>query len=428
MNKIAILFAIATIVSCTIAAEADPAWELAGCAFTGPVVSGAVYIGLTNAAKKEYTVWSNLTGSGINTAGSHAFAVLQYGDLNATGKIFAGPTEVFTCSPPSFIGDLGNWESTVSGIDSKKTFTNFALNGANSLVGRVLAIYSTPSTCAPPAAKVGDTPADPANIIAKCVVGKINANSTLPKDVLTALPTAYSGTVSPAQATGNAAHNNPNNAAKTTAVCYLTSTGAPTFGDVNGTVTLTLNADNSITYLATVKGLDTSKAHGIHIHGFGDLRVTLGSSTGGHWKSGAQTHALPENNTRELGDLGNICVTDSQGTMYYNYTTSYSGSFSTIDNALGRAIVVHAIRDYGNATDLGARLSQCVVGLGNVEAPATITFNPNIVGKFEDEPICPVATPSPTPTASEGTTTSTATITVVSSIILVAITLLSLIL
>eukprot|EP01133_Synstelium_polycarpum_P002659 gene2659-3067_t len=304
-------------------------------------------IGLTDSAKKEYTIWADLKGTGVISAGTLTIAALTYGDIQSPGDIFM------------------------------KTFSHFVLNGEDSLVGSVLAVYSIATTCG---SGKGEFLPPVTKIIGSCVVGKINANFSVPNEVKTALLTDYLNRgVTGQEAAGNDAHNNPNNAAGTAAICYLN----PTVGNtVNGTVTLTLNADKTVTYLANVSGLNSSIAHGVHIHGYGDLRSVSGTSVGSHWKQGSQIHALPENATREMGDLGNMCVADSTGVMYYNY---HSGSFSTIDNALGRAIIVPNIRDHGGASDLGVPLSQCIIGLSG-PTTAKITFDSNISGNFIDEP------------------------------------------
>eukprot|EP01133_Synstelium_polycarpum_P007401 gene7401-8653_t len=428
MYKLSIIFVIvATIVAVSLSVETD-VWELAACNMNSTQVYGTIYIGLTDAEQPTYSVWVNLkgpTGSNILIDKSnHAITVHDRGDLSITGPVYSDG-KTFGCDEPNtFPGFLGDWESTTTGINAHKEFTQIVLNGAKSLVGRVLSIYSTHSSCisdtTPPPAPGAPPPALPPtlplpkDIIGSCVIGIANVNSTtLPDDVKIALPDDGKNTTLAFASTNNA-HCNPANAA-TSAVCYLSAT-YNLYTYVTGYITLTLSKDKTtMTYIAIVNGLNNSIAHGIHIHTFGDLSDVAGSSTGGHWKNITQVHALPENNNREYGDLGNMCVFGKENVTYYNYTTSYSGTFTTANNVIGRSIVIHAIRDSGDSSDLGARLAQCVIGLGS-EDSTPIKFNDVVSGNFTDEPLCtppPVPTPTPnatqpTPTPSNGTTTSSA--------------------
>ncbi len=114
--------------------------------------------------------------------------------------------------------------------------------------------------------------------------------------------------------------------------------------------------------------------HGFHIHQFGDL--TNGClSAGPHYNPNNFTHSSPNDTQRHVGDLGNI-VADSDGNAVFQITDSQI-KLSGIHSILGRAVVVHALRDdlglgtgekkaeskkTGNA---GARLACGVIGISS---------------------------------------------------------------
>ena len=55
--------------------------------------------------------------------------------------------------------------------------------------------------------------------------------------------------------------------------------------------------------------------HGAHVHEKGDCSANDGASAGGHFNPGSHPHALPSDDPRHLGDLGNITVgKDGKGT------------------------------------------------------------------------------------------------------------------
>eukprot|EP00171_Calliarthron_tuberculosum_P020459 IDg20459t1 len=65
----------------------------------------------------------------------------------------------------------------------------------------------------------------------------------------------------------------------------------------------------------SVSGLKPSVSHGWHIHAYGDLSLSDGTSTGGHFTSPrmeARPHGFPNQNPRHWGDLGNL-VADKNG-------------------------------------------------------------------------------------------------------------------
>jgi Cu-Zn family superoxide dismutase len=87
--------------------------------------------------------------------------------------------------------------------------------------------------------------------------------------------------------------------------------------------------------------------HGAHVHETGDCSAPDGSSAGGHFNPTSHPHALPTNDPRHLGDLGNIAVgADGTGKIEIvapgaNLKDGDPHSF------VGKAIIVHEKKDDG---------------------------------------------------------------------------------
>ena len=144
------------------------------------------------------------------------------------------------------------------------------------------------------------------------------------------------------------------------AVCVLT----PTEGsNVKGLVTFT-QTDAGLLIVADVEGLSEGK-HGFHIHEFGDISKSDGTSAGGHFNPEHKDHAGPEDEIRHAGDFGNI-IADANGNAHYERVDSLI-SFKGINNIIGRSIIIHADEDdlVSQPTgDAGGRVAQGVIGIG----------------------------------------------------------------
>ena len=145
----------------------------------------------------------------------------------------------------------------------------------------------------------------------------------------------------------------------TEAICVLT----PTEGNnVKGEVTFT-QTDSGVLIVANVEGLSEGK-HGFHVHEYGDITKSDGTSAGGHFNPHGTDHASPEDTERHAGDFGNL-IADENGNAYYERIDSLI-SFKGINNIIGRSIIVHADEDdlVSQPTgDAGGRVAHGVIGV-----------------------------------------------------------------
>lgn len=107
--------------------------------------------------------------------------------------------------------------------------------------------------------------------------------------------------------------------------------------------------------------------HGFHIHSYGDLRSTDGTSTGGHFSNPQMkptAHGLPNDRVRHWGDFGSATA-DSQGVVAYRRTDRVV----SLEGIVGRGMIVHALEDLGSDAQpsggAGSRQAQCVIGYAN---------------------------------------------------------------
>ncbi|KAI8069937.1 superoxide-dismutase [Gongronella butleri] len=136
------------------------------------------------------------------------------------------------------------------------------------------------------------------------------------------------------------------------AVCVLRGNS-----NVTGTVTFTQESENAPTLVeASLEGLKAGK-HGFHVHEFGDN--TNGCiSAGAHFNPFGKTHGAPEDETRHVGDLGNVTA-DADGKATLKVTDSQVKLIG-VHSVIGRTIVVHADED-----DLGKTAHELSKTTGN---------------------------------------------------------------
>ena len=122
--------------------------------------------------------------------------------------------------------------------------------------------------------------------------------------------------------------------------------------------------EKGIRVTAEISGLAPGSQHGFHIHEFGDLRSTDGTSLGGHYNPGGKEHGLTHVRARHAGDLGNV-EADASGVAKVDRVFigfSIDGHLAPI---LGRGVVVHALQDDGGQPtgNAGGRIAVGVVGV-----------------------------------------------------------------
>ncbi|MFP4145453.1 MAG: superoxide dismutase family protein [Phycisphaeraceae bacterium] len=137
--------------------------------------------------------------------------------------------------------------------------------------------------------------------------------------------------------------------------------------DVRGEVYLR-EEQGQVTITARVEGLEPDSTHGIHIHEYGDCTAADATSAGGHYNPEDHPHALPPEQPRHAGDLGNL-VADNEGVAEYEITVENISIAGLENPVIGRAVIVHASEDTGAQPtgEAGARLACGVIGLGNPE-------------------------------------------------------------
>lgn len=158
-------------------------------------------------------------------------------------------------------------------------------------------------------------------------------------------------------------------AAANAGLTHLVAVMAPTAGaTAAGTVFFEALVDGRIKVTATMTGLQPGATHAIHIHTFGDVRATNGTSAGGHYNPAGHPHALPKTAERHAGDLGNLHA-DAQGKAHYTLTVDNLSLAGEMNPIIGRGVVVHAKEDDGGQPtgNAGARLAVGVIGIMNTE-------------------------------------------------------------
>jgi Cu-Zn family superoxide dismutase len=110
------------------------------------------------------------------------------------------------------------------------------------------------------------------------------------------------------------------------------------------------------TITGTVTGLRPGK-HGFHIHQFGDLSNGC-TSAGAHFNPFGKVHGAPGDETRHVGDLGNVDA-NADGKAEVNIT-DHLVSLIGPTSVIGRALVVHADVD-----DLGKGGHELSLTTGN---------------------------------------------------------------
>eukprot|EP01111_Echinosteliopsis_oligospora_P002780 TRINITY_DN142_c0_g1_i3.p1 TRINITY_DN142_c0_g1~~TRINITY_DN142_c0_g1_i3.p1 ORF type:complete len:463 (+),score=134.24 TRINITY_DN142_c0_g1_i3:342-1730(+) len=345
------------------------------------------------------TVFANITGITVRTGLTHGFHIHQFGNISdvaaaaAVGTHFAGTGGSVHGCPTTDIrheGDMGNIPVAADGtVNFEGSFDLQTLVGtnANSTIGHGLILHNNTDDC------VATTSSG--TRLAQCVIGIAN-----PADV-------------PSFVTASFKTNTAGNQAQSSnrLVCYLQSTtfssgivGLVDFQAVTGGVQVS----------AIINGLtNTNIAYGLHIHQYGDLRFNNGTSLGGHYNpNNSSIHGIPPNNSRHLGDLGNVCgyTSGSTGNVFYYQYVNSNLSINGINSFVGRGLVLHNQTDVQGATAYGPRVASCVIGVADSTLPAVSQFS-SLFSNFAAAD-CPgpialaVPTPAPTPSPTAAPTTA----------------------
>jgi len=298
------------------------------------------------------TVIANISGIHVgNTTELHGMHIHEFGDLSnnisdSAGSHYKGyGSGVHGCPSNTSrdSGDMGNWVVNADGtIVGNKTLDLIDLTGGLSVIGRAVVLHLKTDDCV--------NISSASSRIAHCVIGVGNKAY---------FPPILGSVVS------NIASNVGTNAG-TKAVCVLST------NNITGSIVFEQGA-SSVSVTARINGLTFNTTHGLHIHEFGDLSSPDGLSLGSHYNPYNYNHSLPPQPARHFGDLGNICTFSPNGVAYYKYFTNNITVNASMNNIIGRGVVIHAIRDDGS-TNYGARIGLCVIGIANSKFTSTYVF------------------------------------------------------
>jgi Cu-Zn family superoxide dismutase len=126
--------------------------------------------------------------------------------------------------------------------------------------------------------------------------------------------------------------------------------------DVSGSVTFS-EAENGVQVQGSFEGLEPGN-HGFHIHEYGDCTAEDATSAGGHYNPAGNEHGAPADEERHMGDLGNL-EADENGVA----TVDYIDQTVTLDQILGRGIIIHAGEDDLKSQPTGAAGSRVACGV-----------------------------------------------------------------
>ncbi|HET7126201.1 MAG TPA: superoxide dismutase family protein [Lysobacter sp.] len=139
---------------------------------------------------------------------------------------------------------------------------------------------------------------------------------------------------------------------------------APSSGSMVSGKLMLMPMGDGVHVTGDIGGLAPNSTHGFHIHEKGDCSAADGSSAGGHFNPGGDTHGRASAPHHHLGDNDNL-VADASGVAHVN--AHFAGVVlggGGADDIVGKAVVVHADADdytsqpSGNA---GARIACGVI-------------------------------------------------------------------
>jgi len=364
-----------------------------------PTISG--YVTFTPTDGGNITMTVNITGITQYVGNNHGVHLHQFGDLTLNNGVSVGSHWDSNGQPHGcpenngtarHIGDTGNWFVDMDGnMIGTKNLDLIGLNGGvNSVVGFAVIIHNFTDNCA--------TVASSAARLAQGVIGIANPNYHGGNQNLATPSTSYTG--------ANGA---------TTAVCVLQPASNQLSGasPVTGTVYFT-QTTNGVQVSAVIYGLvQDNKPRGFHVHQWGDLSLADATSAGTHFTgpyyNTTAVHGIPilgQDRPHHVGDMGNLFVYAENGTAYYYNVLSSLGLYGSVNNIIGRAVVLHNNTDdcTGANGNSGARIAYCVIGsanpaYGGAVAPMT---GINSTQSIANCPVVPLATTGMDATTSAG--------------------------
>ena len=134
---------------------------------------------------------------------------------------------------------------------------------------------------------------------------------------------------------------------------------ATTGNQANGTVTFT-ETENGIQVTANFDGVPEGE-HGFHIHEFGDCSSGDGKSAGGHFNPEGVAHAGPSDETRHVGDLGNVTA-DASGKVSKSFVDQHI-AFEGLKSIVGKGVILHAGTDDLTSQPTGAAGARIACGV-----------------------------------------------------------------
>lgn len=267
------------------------------------------------------TVQVSVRVCGFQPTTQHAFAITATGDLT------------FAAGQPNNLGAnavvlTGTLTADVNGLaESTATYNTISLNGTNSIIGRGFVVYET---------------TDASQAVNRSLVGVVGSINASPAAITCGLEWVS---------------------------CVFKATALQASPVITGSVMIKHlpNDPNGVTITGQISGFAPNTVHGWHIHELGHIGSSDGSLVGGHYNPFSTLHGLP-NNTRHIGDMGNL-VADNNGNVVINgyFPTPLVAGFGGIPSVIGRAIILHNLTDDGSdpVGASGTRLAQCVIGIAN---------------------------------------------------------------
>lgn len=155
--------------------------------------------------------------------------------------------------------------------------------------------------------------------------------------------------------------------AKVSTVQQATVTLAPASASLVSGRLLLRPMGNGVHLTGEIGGLPRNSTHAIHIHETGDCSAADASSAGGHFDPTGAPHGRASTGAHHAGDMDNIVANAAGVARVDAHASGVVLGAGARNDALGRAVVVHARRDdYTTqpAGDAGARVACGVIRAG----------------------------------------------------------------